>query len=155
MDTKNGGTGGYSEGGGASFIAAKALGDVGVTIDMVMAGAPLTKVGETLAYSFNRTLSGDEINPFFPAVVASGAVSFSSTNPDLVNTDKGQDVLSADYQDSSNFFSDARAWVNSEQTVLGFIGLVQSATQGDPTALLTPSVLAMMEVRIYLRILVL
>lgn len=89
---------GYSEGGYAAVSIANALNSVGIDILYVQAGgAPIAIASTQLLRTLKRIDQGTfpPENFFFLALLGSA---FSSTNPDLANYQKGQDLLDRSYR---------------------------------------------------------
>jgi len=131
---------GFSEGGSASYAAAKALQTVGADVKQVSMAAPLLNLPASFAWGYNELKTNPTSSGIIlPILSAAIGDSFSSINPDMPNTGAGQDILSLAFQDESSFFTDAHAWLHSEQSFESLITLVLTATQNDPLVLFNPN----------------
>jgi hypothetical protein len=53
-------------------------------------------------------------NPFLGLITAYCSVTYSSTNPDLANTNVGQDALLEEWMNPNNFSMYAKGWISSD-----------------------------------------
>ena len=112
--------GGYSEGGISSFAIALALHDLGVTILSCNSGAASFDVVGFLQSHLQQFDQGT-VEPIVGAVMAYVGVSLSSTDPDLANSNVGQDLLLGEWMDSSDFAKWAEGWISSDLSLAEII----------------------------------
>lgn len=129
--------GGYSEGGSSAVAAALAYQAMGLDIIGVSSGAGPFEFNAQIQFIIdqidnnpNRTIY---MNTFVPLIGAA----LSSTNPDLPNSNRGQDFLLSEWMVEGNFSRNALAWVSSTQDLISLYALVpNNATDIMNTALL-------------------
>ena len=159
---------GYSEGGMAAFPVSQALNRIGVTILSCIAGAPVTDVtlwGKWAVGTYEsivcphlsllagcthsiKTRSLDQADQGMPSIsvgvnLAYFGHAYSSTNPDLANTNVGQDLLAEEWMDPSDFSMNAGAWISSNLTSQEVATYVPFP---DYLQILNPNVVEMMRV---------
>jgi hypothetical protein len=105
--------GGYSEGGISSFAVSLALHDLGVEILSCNSGAASFDVVGFLQWHL-REFDQGTMETFVAVVIAYIGVALSSTDPDLANSNVGQDLLLKEWMDSSNFSKWAQGWISSD-----------------------------------------
>ena len=127
--------GGYSEGGYASFAIGLSLQRIGVTILSCNIGGTyfnqqkwiMNVVGKfhlkglynhyvrpMLILCFSDEYDQNILNPFLGLINAYCSVTYSSTNPDLANTNVGQDALLKEWMNPNNFSMYAKGWISSD-----------------------------------------
>jgi len=115
--------GGYSEGGYASFAIALALDRIGVSILSCNSGAGAWDAQEWLQWHLNDFDQGN-VNPGVAAIMAYLGVALSSTDPDLANSNVGQDLLLDEWMDPDNFSMWAEGWISSDLSIEEIVPLL-------------------------------
>jgi hypothetical protein len=96
--SKDTSTYGYSEGGIASVVAAKTLHGLGQTILYVGSGGSPYKLSWQMLYSIQQSDQGVQHDSLYP-LFAVGMTSFSSNIPNLINTNRGQNVINDNWRE--------------------------------------------------------
>lgn len=128
--------GGYSEGGYVAFAIGQSLQRIGVTVLSCNVGATQWNHQQVLQH-FVEEFDAGRPNSFHAALVSYAGAAYSSTNPDMVNTDVGQDLLLDGWMNELNFSMWAEGWISSDlsgEEVVGYVPFPNFLQMMNPNA---------------------
>lgn len=115
--------GGYSEGGYASFAISLALNRLGVSILSCNAGGAPWDGGVWLQYQINDFDNGN-VDLGVAGVLAYLGVTASSTDPDAVNSNIGQDLLLEEWMNPNDFTMWAEGWISTNFSIADYLPFI-------------------------------